>query len=113
MIQVYHNTRCSKSRECLAVLDAAAVSYEIVEYLKDAPSVGELKTLTQKLGIKPAQLVRTKEPLWIEKYKDRKLLPSQILKLLAKNPILIERPIVVNGDRAVIARPPENALTVL
>lgn len=113
MIQVFHNPRCSKSRECLAFLGEAGKDYEIVHYLTDAPTYEELKVLVKKLKIKPIELVRQKEELWIAKYQDKKMLPSQILKILSKNPILIERPIVVGGDKAVIARPIEKALTVI
>lgn len=113
MIQVFHNPRCSKSRECLAFLGEAGKDYEIVHYLTDTPTYEDLKALVKKLGIKPIELVRQKEELWMAKYQHRKLMPSQILKVLAKNPILIERPIVVNGDKAVIARPLEKALTVI
>lgn len=113
MIQVYHNPRCSKSRECLLFFENSGKDYEVIEYLNDTPSAQELKAIIKKLGIKPIELVRQKEPVWISKYKDRKMTPGQIIKAMVANPILIERPIVINGDQAVIARPIEKAATII
>jgi len=113
MIQILHNTRCSKSRECLAFLDDSGDPYEVIEYLKNPPTVVQLKEIIGKLGIKPIALVRKKEPLWLEKFEGKKLTNAQIIKILAANPILIERPIVINGEKAVIARPIENAKTII
>ena len=109
MIKVYHNTRCSKSRDCLLFLEQSGKPYEVIEYLKDAPTVDELKDIIAKLGVKPIDIVRQKEEIWIEKYAGKKLRNEQIIRAMAKHPILIERPIVVNGDKAVIARPLEKA----
>lgn len=113
MIQIFHNPRCSKSRECLLFLEHSGKKFETIEYLKHTPTYEELKALVQKLGIKPIALVRQKEDLWISKYKGKKMAPAQILRVLAKNPILIQRPIVINGDKAVIARPLEKANEIL
>jgi len=113
MIQVFHNARCSKSRECLAFLNETEIEYEIVKYLETPPTVEELKILIKKLGIKSITLVRQKEPLWIEKFKDKNLTNSAIIRAMAKYPLLIERPIVINGDKAVIARPIENARIII
>lgn len=113
MIQVYHNPRCSKSRECLLFFENSGAPYEVVEYLNDTPSADELKTIIKKLGIKPIELVRQKEAIWISKYKDRKMTPAQIIKAMVTHPILIERPIVINGDKAIIARPIGKAATIL
>jgi arsenate reductase len=112
VIKVYHNTQCSKSRECLLFLEQSGKPYEIVEYLKDTPTVEELKTIIKKLGVKPIALVRTKEAVWQEKFEGRKLRNEQIIRAMVKYPILIERPIVVNGDKAIIARPLEKAAEV-
>jgi len=111
LITIYHNPRCSKSRECLALPQLQQLPVNIVKYLDTPLSKDEIKSLIKKLGIKPEQLVRHKEAAW-EPYKDKKLTPSQIIAALAKHPQLIERPIVVNGDRAIIARPAELALTI-
>ncbi|HOZ75453.1 MAG TPA: arsenate reductase (glutaredoxin) [Flavobacterium sp.] len=113
MIQILHNARCSKSRECLAFLDESKNEYEVIEYLKTPPTVEQLKEIIAKLGIKPIELIRRKEPLWIEKFEGKKHTPASLLKIMAKHPILIERPIVVNGDRAIIARPPEKAADII
>jgi arsenate reductase len=113
MIKVYHNARCGKSRECLAFLDDANVDYQIINYLKDAPTVEELRELIQKLGVKPLELVRQKEKIWTEQFATKQMDDDEILKAMAQHPILIERPIVVNGDRAVIARPTAKASDIL
>ena len=113
MIQIYHNSRCGKSRECLVFLENSGQKYEIVKYLEDVPSFGELKEIIQKLGIKPIELVRRKEKIWIENFKDKPLTDDEIVQAMVANPILIERPIVINGDKAVIARPLEKAAAIL
>ena len=113
MIKVYHNTQCSKSRDCLLFFDEMKQPYEVIEYLKDTPSADELKVLITKLGIKPIALVRQKEPIWKEKFDGRKLRNEQIIRAMVKYPILIERPIVINGDKAVIARPLEKAAEII
>ncbi len=113
MIQIYHNSRCGKSRECLVFLENSGQKYEIVKYLEDVPSFGELKEIIQKLGIKPIELVRRKEKIWTENFKDKPLTDDEIIQAIISNPILIERPIVVNGDKAVIARPLEKAAAIL
>jgi len=108
---IYHNPRCTKSRETLALIEKKKP--EIVEYLKTPPSATELKMLLKKLGLSVQDIIRKKEPLFIEKYKDKKLSDEKWMDVLAKNPVLIERPIVVKGNKAVIGRPPENVLTLL
>jgi arsenate reductase len=113
MIQIYHNSRCGKSRECLAFLENSGKEYEVIKYLEDVPSFEELKGIIEKLGIKPIELVRQKEKIWIENFKNTKMSNDEIIKTMISNPILIERPIVINGNKAVIARPLENANTIL
>jgi arsenate reductase len=113
MIQVYHNPRCTKSRECMLFLEESGQPYEIIKYLEDMPNEEELKAIIKKLGIKPIELVRQKESLWIEKFKSKKMTDNAIIKAMVANPILMERPIVVNGDKAVIARPLEKAADIL
>ena len=113
MITVFHNTKCSKSRECLLFLDQSGQTYEVVEYLRQPPTAEALKTLLHKLGIKPIALVRQKEPIWKEKFEGKTLRNEQIIRAMVKYPILIERPIVVVGDRAVIARPLEKVAEIL
>lgn len=110
---IYHNPRCSKSRQALALLQERGAEPEVLEYLKTPPTKAELKALLAKLGLKPEQVVRTGEELYKQKYRGRALTDDQWLDALAENPILLERPIVVRGSRAVLGRPPEKVLEVL
>ncbi len=110
---IYHNPKCSKSRETLALLNGRGVAPRIVEYLKTPPTAGELKQIIAKLGIRPEQLVRKGEDIYKDKHARRALTDAQWIDALVKDPILIERPIVVRGSRAVIGRPPEDALALL
>ena len=105
MIQIYHNSRCGKSRECLAFLEDSGQEFEVVKYLDVIPSFDELKFIIKKLNIKPIELVRRKEKIWIENFKGMVLTDDKIILIMISNPILIERPIVINGEKAVIARP--------
>jgi len=113
MIKILHNARCTKSRECLAFLEDSGKEYEVVKYLDTPPTFDELEKIIQMLNIKPIELVRQKEPIWIEKYKGKKLADKQVIEAMVSNPILIERPIVINGDKAIIARPLEKAAGII
>lgn len=104
MLQILHNPRCGKSRDCLAFLDDSNAQFEIRNYIQDPLSKEELKDLIHKLGIKPLALVRQKEPVWIALFKEKKMSNVQIINALVKYPILIERPIVIKGNHAVIGR---------
>jgi arsenate reductase len=113
-VTIYHNSRCSKSRETLQLIEARGLEPKIVDYLKTPPSAAELKAILKKLGLKPQDIVRKSEPLYAELgLKDRKLDDDALIALLVKHPILIERPIVVAGGRAAIGRPPEKVLEIL
>ncbi|WP_395048673.1 arsenate reductase (glutaredoxin) [Flavobacterium sp.] len=112
MIQIYHNSRCGKSRECIAFLEDSGQEYEVVKYLEDVPTFEELKTIIKKLGVKPIELVRRKEKIWIENFKDATMSDDEIIHTMILNPILIERPIVINGDKAIIARPLEKVTAI-
>ena len=112
-ITIYHNPRCSKSRKTLALLQEHGVEPNVVEYLKNPPDKQELKVITGKLGVKPEQIVRRGETSFKENYAGKSLNDDEWLDALAKHPILIERPIVVKGERAVIGRPPENVLELV
>lgn len=103
-IIIYHNPRCQKSRTALQELEESGAKIEVIEYLKDAPSVKELKELCTKLQLKPIDLVRKSEALYKEDYKNKNLSDTEWLKVLAEHPILIERPVVVKGSKALIAR---------
>ncbi|HUG20251.1 MAG TPA: arsenate reductase (glutaredoxin) [Planctomycetaceae bacterium] len=108
-MKIYHNPRCSKSRQTLALIRAAGVEPEIVEYLNEPPSVEELDDLLKKLRLEPRDIMRKGEPEYKDlKLKDRELERDEALRLLVKHPKLIERPIVVKGRNAVLGRLPEN-----
>lgn len=113
MIQIYHNSRCGKSRECLVFLENSGQKFEIIKYLEDIPSFDELKEIIKKLDIKPIELVRQKEKIWIANFKNTELTDDEIIQAMISNPILIERPIVINGDKAIIARPLEKVAAIL
>ncbi|MBK0402462.1 arsenate reductase (glutaredoxin) [Adhaeribacter sp. BT258] len=113
MLKIYHNTMCSKSRCTLDLLKESGQPYELVEYLKNAPSETELKEILQKLHLKPEQLLRKGEKLFKEKFAGQTYSDEEWIKIMAQNPVLIERPIVINGDKAVIGRPPERILSIL
>ncbi|SDW29469.1 arsenate reductase (glutaredoxin) [Flavobacterium degerlachei] len=104
MIQIYHNPRCGKSRNCLAFLDDSGQDYEIIKYLEQPPTYNELVSLLKKLNMKPLELVRQKEKIWIENFKNQIITDDEIIKAMVSNPILIERPIVIKGDKAIIGR---------
>lgn len=106
-ITIYHNARCSKSREALCFLDEIQGEYEIVEYMKSPPTLEELKEIIRKLGIRPEQLVRKGEAEYKSNYAGKSLSDKQWLAAMLRFPQLIERPIVVKGEKAVIARPTE------
>lgn len=104
MLQILHNPRCGKSRDCLAFANESESEIEIINYIENALTVDELKALIKKLKIKPIELVRQKEPIWIEKYQGKSMNNTQIIKALSKHPILMQRPIVIDGDKAIIGR---------
>ncbi len=105
MLKIYHNARCSKSREGLEILKNSGKDFEIKEYLKDPLSENELEQLINKLDITPIQLVRKNEKIWKENYKDKDLSDRELITVMVKNPKLIERPIVEEEKKAVIGRP--------
>jgi arsenate reductase len=104
MVQILHNPRCGKSRNCLALLSEKKEDITIIKYLENPLSEEDLIELLQKLNFKPMQLVRIKEKIWIDEYKNKPLNDQQIIMAMAKHPILIERPIVVKGDNAIVGR---------
>jgi arsenate reductase len=110
---IYHNPRCRKSRETLALLEENKQDIEIVHYLDNPPSSQQLEALIELLGISPIDLVRKGEAVWKEQFKGREMSDAEIIGALAKFPRLIERPIVVKGKKARLGRPPENVLDIL
>jgi arsenate reductase (glutaredoxin) len=112
-IIIYHNPRCSKSREALGLLNEANCEIEVVEYLKDTPSFDSLKALIAKLGIEPQALLRTGETVYKESFKGKTLSEDEWIQVMVENPVLIERPIVIHGNKAVIGRPPVLVKTIM
>ena len=106
MIQILHNPRCGKSREGLAILEESGKEFEIIKYLENNPSKEELKGIIKKLNVGALKLVRQNESIWKENFKGKDLSDDEIIDAMVANPILIERPIVINGNKAVIGRPP-------
>jgi len=112
-IQIYHNPRCSKSRAGLALLEEQGIEPEIIKYLDTPPTVAELTALLQKLDMKPRELMRTKETIYQELGLGDVEDDTKLIEAMAAHPKLIERPIVIRGDRAVIGRPMENVTALL
>ncbi|WP_418513771.1 arsenate reductase (glutaredoxin) [Corallibacter sp.] len=113
MINIYHNPRCSKSRQGLEILENSGKEFKIIKYLDNVPSEEELKRLISLLDIKPIELVRKNEAIWKSDYKGKDLSDSEIISAMIKNPKLIERPIVTNNSKAVIGRPPETIKNII
>ena len=113
MIKIYHNTRCSKSRSGLEILEKSGKDFEVVKYLEDVPTAEGLKDIVKLLAIKPIDLVRKGESIWKDNFKNKDLSDAEIITAMLENPKLIERPIVINGNKAVIGRPPELILEII
>lgn len=113
MIKIYHNPRCTKSRQGLAILENSGKEFEVVKYLEDNLSEKELLEIIKKLAISPIQLVRKNEKIWKENYKGKILSDDEIIKAMIEHPKLIERPIVINKKKAVIGRPTELILEII
>ena len=112
-MKIYHNPTCTKSRQTLTLLQENGVDPQVVEYLKDLLTIDELSQLIGFLGIEPLALVRKNEVVWKEQFKGKKLSDKEVIKAMAENPKLIERPIVVKQKKAVLGRPPENVLKLI
>jgi len=113
MITIYHNNRCTKSRCALQELEKSGKEFEVVYYLDTPPNEAELTEIVAKLGIKPLELIRKGEAVFIENYKGKTLTDAEWIEAMVKHPVLIERPIVISGDQAVIARPTEKIQQIL
>ena len=112
-VRIYHNRRCSKSRAACQLVAQSGLPAEIIDYLETPPSRDELRVLLRQLGMPAADLVRRGEAVFRQLYAGRTLSDDEWLDALVAHPILIERPIVVRGDRAVVGRPPEKVLELL
>lgn len=113
MIKIYHNPRCSKSRQGVELLENSGKGFQIIKYLENVPSEKELTSIINLLDITPIQLIRKTEKIWKEEFKGKELTDIEIIKAMIENPKLIERPIVTNNKKAVIGRPPENILSII
>jgi arsenate reductase len=113
MITIWHNNRCSKSRNAVCLLEDKNINAEVFEYLKTTPSAEQIKDLLDKLGIEPEALVRKGEEIYKTEYKGKALSYDEWIEAFVKHPVLIERPIIIKGDKAVIGRPIENIDTLL
>jgi arsenate reductase len=112
-MKIYHNPRCSKSRQGLALLQDAKVDFEVIEYLKEPLNFEDIKSLIEKLKISPIDLIRKNEAAWKENFKGNELSDKELIEAMVAYPKLIERPIVVSNNKAVIGRPPENIQALL
>jgi arsenate reductase (glutaredoxin) len=111
---LYHNSTCSKSRQVLRMLEQRGIEARVIEYLKTPPSAQELDDLLRKLGLEPRELMRIKDDVYVEAgLADERLTRAQLIAGMVANPSVIERPIVVNGARAALGRPPERVLEIL
>ena len=113
-VRVFHNPKCSKCRLTMGILDDKGVDTTIVEYLKTPPNTAELSEILGLLGLEPRELMRRHEAAYKDNnLGDPDLSRGQLIQAMIDNPILIERPIVINGDKAIIGRPPEKVLDIL
>lgn len=112
-VRIYHNPRCSKSRQTLELIQQAGVEPEVVLYLETPPTADELRTLVSRLGISARDLLRRKEAEYAEAGLSNDSSEDEVIAAMVKYPKLIERPIVVKGDKAVLGRPPENVKSLL
>lgn len=114
MLTIWHNPRCSKSRATLALLESRGLAPRIVDYLKTPPGAAELKTVLAALGKRPREIIRTGEAVYRDLGLDSgDLTDAALVRAMTENPVLIERPIVINGAKAAIGRPPEAVLGIL
>jgi len=112
-MKIYHNPRCSKSRQTLALIQEKGQEVEIIEYLKDTLSFEDLALILEMLNIQPIELIRKNELIWKENYRGKQMTDDEIINAMRENPKLIERPIVVKNGQAIIGRPPKKVLDLL
>lgn len=113
MITIYHNPRCSKSRQCLAILEEHKEKIEVVKYLDASLTKEKLFEIINLLKIAPIDLVRKNETIWKENYKNKELSDQEVVSIMIEHPKLIERPIVIKNNKAIIGRPPEKVVDIL
>lgn len=113
MITIYHNPRCSKSRESIAFLEEQGVAYKIIKYLEANLTQEDINKILLKLNFNPIELIRTKDAFWQDNFSTKELTNNQLIEAMQQYPQLIERPIVINGSKAVIARPTQKIYEIL
>jgi arsenate reductase (glutaredoxin) len=115
MLTIYHNPRCSKSRETLQIIQNSGKEFKIVEYLENIPKKDELKKILQQLNLKPQDILRKNEAIFKEKFKGFNFNDDEWINIMIENPKLIERPIVIDNkkNKGIIGRPPENVIELL
>jgi len=113
MIKIYHNPRCTKSRQSLEVLENSGEEFEVIKYLENLPTKEELKELLVFLNMPAEKLVRKNEAIWKENFRNKEMSDDDILNAMISHPKLIERPIIVKGNKAVIGRPTEKVHEIL
>ncbi|WP_323757345.1 arsenate reductase (glutaredoxin) [Roseivirga sp.] len=113
MLKIYHNPSCQKSRQTLQLIKESGEMLTIVEYLKEIPSEDQLREILKKLGMEAEAIVRKSEAIYKDKFKGKTLTEDEWIAAMVEYPKLIERPIVVKGDKAVLGRPPENVKALL
>tara|TARA_B110000444_G_C18680273_1_gene519368 strand:- start:477 stop:830 length:354 start_codon:yes stop_codon:yes gene_type:complete len=113
-VTIFHNPRCSKSRAALQIVKKLGIEPIIIEYLKNPPTPEKIKLILNKLGVNPRDIMRTKEPVYLEKeLNNQDLANEELIDAIAESPILLERPIILVGEKAAIGRPPELILEIL
>ena len=112
-MKIYHNPRCSKSRNTLSIIQEMGNEVEIIEYLNSPPTAKELEVILAMLNIQPIELIRKNEIIWRENYRGKQMRDDEIINAMRENPKLIERPIVIKNGKAIIGRPPEKVLNLL
>lgn len=112
-MKILHNPQCSKSREALSILQEKGEKIEIIEYLKNTPSVEELRSIIKMIGVRPEDIVRKGEAIYKELYKGKVLSDEEWIEAMVKHPKLIERPIVIKDKKAIIGRPPLKIIDIL
>ena len=113
LIQIFHNPRCGKSRTCLKILQESGHAFEIIEYMKQTLTPELIQSTLDRLGINAEQLLRKNESIYKENFKDKKHHQNEWIKIMIAQPKLIQRPIIIKGDKAVIGRPIENLIEFL
>jgi arsenate reductase len=113
MIEIWHNPRCSKSRASMEIVESSKQEFSVKKYLDETPKYDEIKDILKKLDISARELMRTKEDIYVELGVKNITDEDKLIEIMSQHPVLIERPIIIKGDRAVIGRPMENTIELL